>query len=368
MVLCSIAPAYHCAAELVHCWYSVGFAVYADASYDPENGVRLRFVALSTFRTSATLVFTTAISTALVSNPMAVVGPFLGIVEDFTYLHGRECAVDGFVRLQPKPAFVEKLVTAISTALDSGQLYPGDARSLQGKLLHFSNCIEGRVARGQMFAFREFLELGVTELPISLRRNLEFHLQLINLRPWRTITTTYGMRPRFTIYTDASFDSDHGVRLCFVVLSDSFQTAGISSFTMAILDSMEDKETYIAHGEAFAPLLCLHWLGERLRGSNILWFLDNLGIVSCLCKGSSTVADVGCIIHAFFLKSAALGIQAWYEHVDSKANISDGGTRGDAMVLGMPFIQYPMPQWPKHTLQAGPATWFKWFSEYRDPS
>lgn len=198
----------------------------------------------------------------------------------------KQCAGDSFVRLQPKPAFVEKLVTAISTALECGRLYPGDARSLQGGPLHCSNCIERRVARGETFAFRDFLELCVAELPTCLRRNLVFHPQLINLRLWRTITTTYGMQPRFTIYTDASFDLKHGVRLCFVVLSDEFQTAGISAFTMAILHSMMDKETYIAHGESFAPLLCLHWLGERLRGSNILWFLDNLGIVSCLCKGT----------------------------------------------------------------------------------
>ena len=63
---------------------------------------------------------------------------------------------------------------------------------------------------------------------------------------------------------------------------------------------------YNAHGEAFAPLLCLPVFGHVRQGANILWFLDNLGVVSCLCNGSSAVADVGCIIHAFLLKSAAL--------------------------------------------------------------
>ncbi len=60
---------------------------------------------------------------------MAVAGPFLGVIEDFSYLHGCRSSTDGFVRLQPKPAFVEKLTTAIKNALDSGQLYPGDVRN-----------------------------------------------------------------------------------------------------------------------------------------------------------------------------------------------------------------------------------------------
>ena len=103
------------------------------------------------------------------------------------------------------------------------------------------------------------------------------------------------------------FDQEYGVRPCFGVSSEAFQTAGIFAFTIAILDSIEDKETYIAHVKAVAPLLCLRWVSDRLRGSNVLWFLDNLRIVSCLCKGSSTVVDVGCVIMPFLLKSAALG-------------------------------------------------------------
>ena len=77
-------------------------------------------------------------------------------------------------------------------------------------------------------------------------------------------------------------------------------------------------------------MISLHVLGHALQGANILWFLDNLGVVSCLCKGSSTVADVGCIIHAFLLKSA--------ENILCH-----------------------------HGLQANPDVWLQWFGDYRHP-
>ena len=80
------------------------------------------------------------------------------------------------------------------------------------------------------------------------------------------------------------------------------------------------------------------------------------------------MADVGCIVHAFPLTSAALGIQSWYEHVGAKANVCDEGPRGDSSALGMPFIEYQIPEWPKTTAQAGPSTWFQWFSEHQNPS
>eukprot|EP00972_Heterocapsa_arctica_P033900 4992138-Heterocapsa_arctica.AAC.1 len=52
------------------------------------------------------------------------------------------------------------------------------------------------------------------------------------------------------------------------------------------------KKTYIAHGAAFAPPLCTFHESQVLRGASVMWMLDNLSVMSCLCNGSLAVADI----------------------------------------------------------------------------
>ena len=69
-----------------------------------------------------------------------------------------------------------------------------------------------------------------------------------------------------------------------------------------------------------------------MRGAPLPWFIDNLGILSALCKGSSTVSDIGCITHAVLFASAAHSCSPWWEHVESAYNASDGGARSCTLV------------------------------------
>ena len=84
-----------------------------------------------------------------------------------------------------------------------------------------------------------------------------------------------------------------------------------------------------------------------------------LAFISALRKGSSTVADFGCLVHSFHLQLAGLQCRAWYERVDSKANVAGGGSRigpscPEAKRLGVGFVPAPLPQWPQRPLAAGP--------------
>jgi hypothetical protein len=100
-----------------------------------------------------------------------------------------------------------------------------------------------------------------------------------------------------------------------------------------------------------------------------MWMLDNLGVLSCLCNGSSAVADIGCVVHAVLLAIAGLGTSAWWEHVDSKANVSDGGTRESSVVataLGIKQPERALPPWPPGAAEAPPDVWLQWF-QHRSP-
>jgi len=192
-------------------------------------------------------------------------------------------------------------------------------------------------------------------------------MALIDMEPWKTISVYVDHRPKLTIYTDAACDSVQGtmsVRLCYVILSANYCSAGRAAFSPDVFSSLSARETFIAQGEAFAPLLALFHESRALADSSAIWWIDNMGILSCFCKGSSVVGDVSCIIHAAVLRMASIRMRSWYEHVDSHANVADGGTRFSTTItdlLGIPMRDVSLPPWPKDTLHAPPSEWLSWF-------
>ncbi len=90
---------------------------------------------------------------------------------------------------------------------------------------------------------------------------------------------------------------------------------------------MKETRTYIAHGEAMAVLLASYHEKRWLQNFSVIRFSDNLGVLSCLCEDSSTIANIACIIHDFLLSTASLKTTALWERLDSAANGFGGGTR-----------------------------------------
>ena len=104
----------------------------------------------------------------------------------------------------------------------------------------------------------------------------------------------------------------------------------------------------------------LHVIRCCLRLSLCIAHGLQMKILSSFCKGSSIVADFGCVIHAVLLKQASRKLATWWEHVDSKANIADGGTRADFSTVhrfGISLQQRPHPPWPDDVFSAPPAFW-----------
>ena len=93
-----------------------------------------------------------------------------------------------------------------------------------------------------------------------------------------------------------------------------------------VLQSFQERSTYIAQGEAFGPLLAVHFHADILASSHNIFFIDNLGVLSALISGRARIADFGCVIHAFHLRIAHLRSTCWFEHAESPANPADGGS------------------------------------------
>ena len=143
---------------------------------------------------------------------------------------------------------------------------------------------------------------------------------------------------------------------------DNTRIGGFTTVPQAVRGSFADRETYIAQGEAMAPIFAL-WNEPWLHDAVLLWFIDNLGVVSCLCKGASSVYDFGCVIHGLHMMVAVKSLAVWWEHVDSKANISDGGTRNsfaEYQALGVSMRPAPMPPWPESVFKLPASFWLSW--------
>ena len=291
--------------------------------------------------------------------PMHPRGNFLGFVEDLSEVHSRAHA-----SLEPKQEFVQGLQTVMAEALESGSMAHGCARSLRGRLLHLSNGMVGRVGRGQTFSFEHLLQSDSTDVPDSLRTSLLFFMQLIELRPWRIFAMSQHTVGRFVLDTDAAASGkglQQLVTLSFVALSDSFQRAGKATVTTEMLSSFEDRATYIAHGEAMACLFSLWHMAKWFRQVS-----DNLGVLSAMCRGSSTVCDISHIVASALSMEAALRMKSWKEHVDSRANLADCGTKDVTdyvSALGISWETLSLPPWPRDLRTASSNEWLRWYTD-----
>ena len=66
-------------------------------------------------------------------------------------------------------------------------------------------------------------------------------------------------------------------------------------------------------------------LAER----RVLHFIDNTCALSASVHGYANAADMAAFVNALHLSDAVMGVDAWYEWVPSKANISDWASRPD---------------------------------------
>ena len=191
------------------------------------------------------------------------------------------------------------------------------------------------------------------------------------MRPYRKVGLIWARRRLITMCIDSCCETREFpfVCICYIVLDTAkgVRRGGTAILTEEILSGFAQRTQYIALGEAFAPLLALWHERVLLTHASLVIFIDNLALLPALCKGSSTVALFGCIVHAIHLALASVGCRTWFEHVDSKANFADGGSRlghncPEAKSLGICLRQVPLPPWPKKPVAVGPEEWLSWFN------
>jgi hypothetical protein len=95
----------------------------------------------------------------------------------------------------------------------------------------------------------------------------------------------------------------------------------------------ERNDDQIGMQELLAIPLAYETFKGLMRGKLATIYIDNVGAMSCLIKGSSRASDINSSIGYIWKDLVILGIGAHFTRVESKANVSDGPTRSRFEVL-----------------------------------
>ena len=63
------------------------------------------------------------------------------------------------------------------------------------------------------------------------------------------------------------------------------------------------RSTQITVGQLLEIIVCLHFFRSDLEGTSIVSFSDNMAAVHILVNGSSSEADLKCLVRCFALKA-----------------------------------------------------------------
>ena len=136
-------------------------------------------------------------------------------------------------------------------------------------------------------------------------------------------------------------------------------------------DQLAPRATQIAVGELLAVLVTVARYSQLLANTDLIRFIDNLGVILTILKGSSTVMDLGSLAYALHLALHGLSARAWFEHVASWSNPSDGGSRigvADPVArrLGFELVHIESINLPANFPRVSMADWNRWLQSQRE--
>ena len=229
----------------------------------------------------------------------------------------------------------EELVGSISEILSASSCTRKHLLSLKGRL---------QFAEGQIFGRRSFMHMkligeralgeGKAELDQALRDSLEYMRDRVINGPPRQVTTR--LSNTWFMFTDACYEADHPSWVAGLggVLA-SWDGKPVSFFSFKCNEEVLQRlnRTHLLNPiyllEGLAAVLGLRVWTSLIRGSRIVAFLDNEGVLGSFMSCRTSQDAFNPILHALADWEASNQTQAWYDFVPSEANIADPPSRGD---------------------------------------
>ena len=178
--------------------------------------------------------------------------------------------------------------------------------------------------------------------PLTARHKqaLAFHRDLIVALPPRQVQVVRRRHRRLVVvYSDAEYEPESGrqPRLGWVLFQPHHSPlphppvhppiASSLDLPRYLTDTWGQRIQQIFPAEAVALPLATWALAEHLRGTDVIWFIDNEAAASAGIRASSGLPEVDVMVQAAHWMWMELDIRVWIEWIDSLSNPSDGLSR-----------------------------------------
>ena len=236
-------------------------------------------------------------------------------------------------------------------ALDTLFLSKGDTAKLRGQWGWADTATHGRIGRFATWHLKQHQYYKDSEIVDEhFARVLTFMARLAQVAPLRHVSMFPNQRTPVLIYSDASWEPGKVNRVGWIVQTD-LECIG---YTMAIDDTVMaswcQRKTQIVMAAAFALIMVLKTCRDKLRGRDVIWFIDNEAVCAAAIRGSSSAEDVQDIVQTSAFMALEIHCRIWYEWIDSDSNISDGLSRvglkcGLANAICSSLVEVPPFEW-----------------------
>lgn len=290
---------------------------------------------------------------------------FLGVETSFARM-AAEAVVEMFVPDDRRA----RLTARVESILDDHYLSTSAAGSLRGALQFLIAWSFGRVGMAalQPLSARQYYDGSDLSLTESLVAALAFFLALLRTR--RTVVHHLARPARRIIFvwTDAMWEasSDRPAGIGWVVYIPA--VAGCSGPTgwfyseysapADVIAAFVAKASYIGQLELLAAIAPYFSMPAAFADEFVIHFIDNTSAIAGLVKGYAAMPDSARLVHAFHAFNVGVRCVPWFAHVRSKANVSDGPSRGDCdyvvYILGAAYVPTRFPRLDQWLLPAGP--------------
>ena len=163
----------------------------------------------------------------------------------------------------------------------------------------------------------------------SLAIGMEFFIKGIPLLSPRIYKLGEIRSPPLLFYSDAEWTVLDKPPWLSKGLGGIMWQPGLKPFAAAVdtpqhlVDALSPRKTQIIPLELMAAAGMLYTYGDKLRGQDVIFFIDNQSVCCALVKGCSRSWDIQLLATSWQLMCLQLGCRIWIEWVPSESNPAD---------------------------------------------
>lgn len=232
------------------------------------------------------------------------------------------------VYLAPTPARVADILHDLQTCEDAGCMSPAYAEAMFGRVSFVLTTAIGAVGRAAAQPLLQRAhEGGSANAPLPFTPAMvqmhRFYRALLPSLPPLALQCGDRQDTPVVVYTDASYNEAGWSGLGIVVVDgDDIYESG-ARVPPWLIKWLRPRGQQINHLEAIVMAAARLTFPDVLRGRRVVHFVDNTVALSKAVHGYANEPDMAAVVNALHVCDAALCVDAFYDWVPTKANVSD---------------------------------------------